>query len=179
MPSLWSAPATLLGLDGHCGLLTAWVALRHFHRRTSSAKLVRACGYSCEDGIFSVALACALHDHGLEVTFYTDPDLAMQPAEQPFYSRASSLGILVQPAAALDVLIAQVAAGRLPIVLYYTPEGGTHFSILTGSSPDAVQFHDEGELSRQTFEQGWNTPDTLRQTVIVGSSSRTPATPNK
>jgi hypothetical protein len=161
----------LLDLEGNCGLLAAWVALRHFHRRTSADRLISTCGFT-GDGIFSVALACALYDHSLDVNFYSDFDAAMQLAERPFYSRASSLGILVQPAITLDLLTSQIGLGQLPIVLYYLPKGEPHFSILTGATADTVHFHEEGEMSRQDFEAGWNTPDTLRQAVVVGARSR-------
>ena len=176
LPSLWDAPSALLGFDGHCGLLTAWVALRHFRRRTSADRLVRACGYVRRRGVFSVALASALHGHGLDVTFYSDPDPAMQPAERRYYARVRRLGILVQPAAPLKVLLAHVAAGRIPIVLYHRPDGEIHFSILTGAAGGRVQFHDDTELTRRCFEHGWNTPDTLRQSVVVGANSQKAAT---
>src|SRR5690242_11833362 len=115
--SLWDAPAALLDADGHCGLLAAWVVLRYFRRRTSSARLLRATGFVPSHGVFSVALACALHEYGLDVRFYTDPDHAIDSAEVPFYDQARRIGILCQPAAAIDVLLSHLAAGHIPIVL--------------------------------------------------------------
>jgi hypothetical protein len=56
-PEWWEAPQEILGIDGHCGLLAAWSVLRHFGKRISVPKLVKACGYTKRHGVFTVGLA--------------------------------------------------------------------------------------------------------------------------
>src|SRR2546426_1160833 len=73
-PDWCDAPEELLAMEGHCGLLAAWAVLRHFGKRISVPKLVRACGYTKRHGVFTVGLAAGLKEHGLRVSFHSDPD---------------------------------------------------------------------------------------------------------
>ena len=59
-PEWWEAPDELFNIDGHCGLVAAWVVLRHFEKRISVPHLVKACRYTKRHGVFTVSLAAAL-----------------------------------------------------------------------------------------------------------------------
>ena len=131
-PTLYDAPAKLWAVDGHCGLLAAWCVIRHFRRRTSADRLIQQCGYTRRHGVFTIALATALNEHGLDVTFHTEPDLDMNPLERRFYQSARVLRIPVLPPISVRELLAHTAAGRVPIVFHNTPTGQGHFSPLLG-----------------------------------------------
>ena len=81
-PNYDDAPKSLLDSDGHCGLLAAWTVLRYFGKRSSSARLTRACRYSRRHGVFTIGLATALAEHGLSVDFYSQQDPSPAPMER-------------------------------------------------------------------------------------------------
>jgi hypothetical protein len=95
LPAPHHAPARLLALEGPCGLLAAWCVLRHFGRRTSAERLIEACGYTRRYGVFTIGLATALREHGLDVSFHSAPDSDMKPLERRLYHRAHVLQIPV------------------------------------------------------------------------------------
>jgi hypothetical protein len=57
LPNWQEAPNLLLETDGHCGLLAAWMVLRHFKKRVSANHLAEACGYTKRHGVFTIGLA--------------------------------------------------------------------------------------------------------------------------
>src|SRR5262249_53723829 len=75
-PAYWNAPSQLLALDGCCGPVTAWGILKYFRIRASSAQIIEACRYTKRHGTFTIALAVALREFGLLVSFYSyfDPN---------------------------------------------------------------------------------------------------------
>jgi hypothetical protein len=174
-PSPYDAPAKLLAVDGHCGLLAAWCVIRYYHRRTSTDQLIRMCGYTRRYGVSTVGLAVALSEHGLDVTFHTEPDLAMKGLERRFYQRARDLQIPVLPPVSLRELVAHTAAGHIPIVLHETTRGQAHFSPLLGQRRGRLLLphSDGGSMSRGQFIKRWRAPEILQQCVIVkGPSSQ-------
>src|SRR6266545_7912998 len=130
-PDYSDAPAELLAVDGHCGPLAAWTVLRHFRKRTSAAKLLKACRYTRRHGVFAIGLAVALREHGLAVTFHTDPDRSPTSQERFLYARARHLGIAIEPALSLRAALAAAARGSVPIVLFQA-DRDPHFSPLIG-----------------------------------------------
>jgi hypothetical protein len=170
------APEGLWSYGGNCGLLAAWVAIKHYHRRTCSYRLTRMCGYTKRHGVFTIGLAVALREHGLDVQFHSDPDPDMKPIEGRFYSKARGLKIPILPAVSLGTLLQHIEGGHLPIVFFDTPEGDGHFSPLVGQKRGALLLPhvESGRMSRRTFLRRWSAPAILRQCVVV--TGRTAAT---
>ncbi|SRR5216683_3580126 len=166
----WSeVPDELLGMEGHCGLIAAWLVLRYFSKRVSVPKLVAACGYTKRHGVFTVGLASGLKTHGLTVSFHSDPDSHVGGFERRCYAHARRLGILAEPALELDAVLHERRRGRIPIVFFNTPSDVGHFSPLLGVRNRALRLPlaDGGEISESDFLVRWSEPDILRQCVIV------------
>ena len=166
----WSvAPAALLRLDGHCGALAAWVVLRHCHIRTSSASLVQALRHSRKWGVFTIGIAVALAEHGLEVVFHSDPDPDMAPPERALYARARRLRIPIEPAIDISRLRHAMTQARVPVVFYRTATGEGHFSPVAGIDSGRIVLPNdvEGRLSIPRFRRAWRQPGFPRQVVIA------------
>lgn len=166
----WSdAPAELIQLDGNCGPLAAWVVLRHLRVRTSSKALIRSLRFSRKWRVFTIGIAVALAEHGLDVEFCSDPDPDIQPLERRLYARARRLGIAVRPALDVRELGAAIREGGLAVVFYRSVEGGGHLSPVAGFAGGRIELpHDsEGGLSIGRFRRAWSGPDYPRQVVIA------------
>jgi hypothetical protein len=170
-PDRASAPPGLHAIDGNCGLLVAWGVLRHFRRPSSARELVRLCRYTKKHGVFAIALAVALRERGLRVTFHTDPDPAPKRIERICYARASALGVNVKRAIGLPSLLKSVRPNQIPVVLYDSPQGAGHFSPLLGRRRGKLllPYDDDGGLDQRTFARRWSAPDVLRQCLIVAA----------
>lgn len=55
--------------------------------------LARLCRYTKTHGVFAIALAVALHERGLRVTFHSDPDPSPKKIERTCDARATALGL--------------------------------------------------------------------------------------
>ena len=126
-PSWTDAPLALLTRDGHCGLLAAWVVLRHFRKRTSSAQLIKDVAHSNKHGAFTIGIAHALAKAGLRVRFHTDLDPDPKPIERRLYRMAERQGAAILPAVEVSTLLASVRAGSIPVVFYNVDDGSGHF----------------------------------------------------
>ena len=168
-PNLFDAPAKLWAVDGNCGLLAAWCVIKHYRRRTSADRLIRACGHTRRYGVFTIALATALREHGLDVTFHSQPDSDVKPLEQKFYRRAQDLQIPVLHPVSLPELLLHTSAGHVPIVFFDTPSGQGHFSPLLGERRGRLilPHSNSGDMSRKVFSTYWNAREVLRQCVII------------
>src|SRR3954469_7916849 len=127
LPHWSAAPTALVSTDRHCGPLAAWIVLRHFRTRTSAARLLRSTGHSANLGTFTIGIAVALAEHGLDVVFHTDPDPDIQPLERKLYARAQQLRIPLAPSVHLSHLREEIALGSVPVVFYRAGDDG-HFS---------------------------------------------------
>jgi hypothetical protein len=163
------APAALHAVDGNCGLLVAWGVLTYFRKPCSVRGLARACMYTKKHGVFAIALAVALHERGLRVTFHTDADPNPKRIERTCYARASVLGLPVKKAIRLADLLSSVRSNQIAVVLYDSPRGDAHFSPLLGRRLDrlVLPYDDDGGLDLQTFNRRWRAPEVLRQCMIV------------
>lgn len=134
-------------------------------------ELVRACRYTKKHGIFAIALAVALRERGLRVTFHTDPDPAPKRIERICYARASALGVNVRRAIGLPSLLKSVRPNQIAVVLYDSPQGAGHFSPLLGRPRGKLllPYDDDGGLDQRTFTRRWRAPDVLRQCLIVAA----------
>ena len=169
LPHCDQAPLGLAMLDGNCGVLAAWGALKHFRRRTSADRLIRACGWTRRHGVFTIALATALHEHGLGVSVHSDRDPNPKPLERRYYRKARRLKIPLLPAIPISSLAAHVRAGRLPILFHDTPSGQGHFSPLTRQHRGILTLpYSEGGRMRSTqLARMWNAEGIFRQCVLV------------
>ena len=166
----WSdAPEELVAMEGHCGLIAAWTILRHFGKRVSVPKLVTTCGYTKRHGVFTVGLAAGLKEHGLRVSFHSDPDIEIGWFERRCYARAYHLGILAAPALDLPNVLRERTRGRIPIVFFNTPSDVGHFSPLLGIRNGELRLPlaDGGKMSEDDFLKRWTEPKILRQCVIT------------
>ena len=161
-------------VEGHCGVLAAWVVLRHFHVRTSSESLLRAIRYSRKWGVFTIGIAVALAEHGLEVVFHSDPDPDIHPLERVLYARARRLGISVEPAINISRLSTEVAHGSVPVVFYRSGAGEGHFSPVAGIGCRRIVLPNdvEGRLSIARFCRAWRQTGFPRQVVIASRAAQ-------
>lgn len=169
LPNWWEAPSTLLEMEGHCGLLAAWMVLKHFRKRVSVQSVTEACRYTKRQGIFPVALAGCLKLHGLRVAFHTDPDPQIGPFEKRCYARAARLGILPRPAIELSAVARALRRGCMPIVLFNSETDVGHFSPLLAIRRGSVilPLADEEKVPMNRFLARWSEPGIQRQCVIA------------
>jgi hypothetical protein len=148
--------------------MSVWQVLRRFGKRVGVARIVRACRHTKADGCYGIALALALHEFGLRVTFYTDPDASIEPREAEYYGSARRLGIPVGPALGLPELRRLVR--RRPAIVYLAGTDGTgHFSPLIGFRRRRVllTYTEDTSLTVGLFEARWSGPGYPRQCMIV------------
>jgi hypothetical protein len=169
-PDWREAPEELLEIDGHCGLLAAWTVIRHFGKPTNVPKLVKTCRYTKRYGVFTVSLATCLLEHGLLVSFHSDPDSDIGEFERRGYVRARRLGLQIGPALDLPALLCERRRGRVPIVIYNTSSDAGHFSPLLSLRHDVLRLPlaDGGTMLASKFLARWTDPGILRQSVVAG-----------
>ncbi len=169
-PEWWEVPEELFEIDGHCGLVTAWLVLRYLGKPTEVPKLVKACRYTKRHGVFTVSLATCLKEHGLKVSFHSDPDNDIGEFEKRGYVHAKRLGLLVEPALELSDLLRERKRGRVPIVLYNTSSDLGHFSPLLALRQGALRLPlaEDGKMPLSEFLDRWSAPRILRQSIVAG-----------
>lgn len=173
LPNWWEAPRGLLETDSHCGLLAAWIVLRHFRKRVSVRSVTEGCRHSKRHGVFTIGLATCLKMHGLHVSFHTDSDPQIGPFETRCYARAARMGILPHPALELSALSSALSRGCIPIVLFNSEWDVGHFSPFVGVSRGSVMLPlaDDEKLPVNRFLARWSEPGIQRQCVIAAPSS--------
>lgn len=169
LPAWIDAPASLVALDDHCGVLATWVVLRHFGVRISAASLLRGLRYSRKWGVFTIGIAVVLAHNGLDVVFHSDPDEDVQPLERALYARARRMGVQIQPAITVSRLAQAIAKGGVPVVFYRTASGEGHFSPVAGVGSRHILLPNdpEGRLSIGRFRRAWRQTGFPQQAVIV------------
>ena len=125
--------------------------------------------YTKRHGVFTVALAAALKEHGLNVSFHSDPDERIGGFERRCYAKARRVGILAKPALSLPALISAWKHGAIPIVFYNTESNNGHFSPLLGSRNGQLRLPlaESGRMAESEFVTRWSGPEILRQCVIA------------
>jgi hypothetical protein len=168
-PNYWDSPSNLLQLDGSCGLITAWGILRYFGKRTSSERLIESCCYTKKHGIFTIALAIALREHGLSVKYFSKPDPNPNAIEKRCYRNAEKVGVQINAAVSLESLLAQITANCIPIVSYNTAENSGHLTPLLGAENGKVilPYSDEGSMPKREFLSRWSAPEIFRQCIVA------------
>jgi len=169
-PEFSNAPNELLEMDGHCGLLAAWSVLHYFGKRIEVSKIVTSCRHTKRYGVFTVCLAACLREHGLQVSFHSDPDDHICGFEKQGYSYARRFGIVVKPAVDLLDLLRERKHGRVPIVLFNTSSDVGHFSPVLGMRRRILRLPlaEGGTMPAEEFLDRWSAPEILRQCVIAG-----------
>lgn len=171
-PAWDDAPRCLRQLESGCGPLAAWGVLRYFRRRTSASRLITACRYTIEDGTFVIALAIALREHGLDVTFYSKHDPAPNPVERYCYPLAEQMGVRMRGEARLEAVLKQITEGTVPLILYNTDDDNGHISPIVGYSGGNVHLAyaesvKSQVMSRKELLHCWTAPEICRQCLVV------------
>lgn len=170
MPAPGEAPMALYWLPSNCGPMSVWLVLRRFGKRVGAARIIKACRHSESSGCYTIALALALHEFGLRVTFHTDPDPDIEPMEARCYGWARRRGIPIEPAMELAELRGQVR--RRPAIVYLAgTDGGGHFSPLIGfrRGHAVLPYTENFRLSLDAFEQRWAAPGYPRQCMLISA----------
>ena len=165
----WKAPDEVFAVDGHCGLLAAWIVLAARGRLASVPEIARKCRHTKRHGIFTVSLAAALTEMGLVVSFHSDPDPEIGEFERRCYARAYRIGVLVRPALTSEQLLDEVQRDHVSIVLFNTDSDQGHFSPLLGEIDGKLHLPlaNQGSMSRDEFRMRWSAPGILRQCVVI------------
>jgi hypothetical protein len=148
--------------------MSVWLVLRGYRKRIGAARIVRACRHSRRTGCFGIGLALAFHEFGLRVSFYTDPDPAIQPMEARRYEWARRSGIQISPAIGLADLRCRVRR-QAAIVYLADTKGEGHFSPLIGfhRGKALLPYIDEERLTIGEFQRRWSGPGFPRQCLLV------------
>jgi hypothetical protein len=168
-PGYYKLPGALLALDGNCGPLSVWLLLKLFRKRTSSERIVRLCRHSKRFGTYTIALAIALRELGLKVSFHSEEDPDPMPLERRLYRTAERLGVVMGKALQVDELLNRIRHGEIAIVFFDTDAGGGHFSPLIGVKRQrlVLPYTDVGEMDAEEFERRWTAPGICRQCVFA------------
>jgi hypothetical protein len=168
-PSYWNAPSKLLMLDGCCGPVTAWGVLKYFGKRVSSARLVESCRYTKKHGTFMIALAVALREFGLTVSFYSAHDPNPNLIERRCFSIAERMGINIERAIDLNLLLKKISPCHIPVVLFNTPEDNGHISPLLGVERQSLilPYSEEEQIPKTVFLKRWNEPEIYKQCLVA------------
>lgn len=162
-------PDELLDLEANCGIYAIWMIFHHYGVDLNISDLVKLSKHNDEDGTFGIAIAVALQKLGVEVTFYTDEDLAQHPTEVEFYQEAEKLGINVQqPSCRYQDIQQAVENGNFVIVYYDTLEGVGNHSLIYSIDEHEISFFDSFEpMPKAVFEQQRQVEGICRQVIVV------------
>jgi hypothetical protein len=146
-----------------------WMVLRHFRKRTSARQIIRRCRHTKKTGTFTIAMAVALRESGLQVEFHTDRDADPRPIERQLYTRAKQLNIQVCDPLTIEQLAARIRGRTIAIVYYDTDEHNGHFSPLIAfrNSRLILPYSDCGSMQIAEFEAKWSAPKICRQCIII------------
>jgi hypothetical protein len=173
-PSYWDAPSRLLMLDGCCGPVTAWGVLKYFGKRVPSMKLVKSCHHTKKHGTFLIALAVALREFGLTVSFYSELDPNPTFIERRCLLIAERAGVRIDRAIGLNSLLGKISPRHIPVVLYNTPEDNGHISPLLGinSRNLALPYTEDELMPKREFLKRWSEPGIFRQCLVASIEGR-------
>ena len=168
-PTLRDIPPELFAIEGNCGPIAAWMALRHFRKRVAIARLIKLCRHTKKYGTFTVSIAVALKHCGLSPVFHTEDDSQMTRIEIASYRAALALAVPILPPLSVDQLRLQVQSGAFAIVFFDAEDGQGHFSPVTSISDQEIVFPygNEERLSLPTFLTRWSAPGVHRQAVVL------------
>ncbi len=162
-------PEELVNLEANCGIYAIWMIFHHYGVDLNISDLVQLCKHNDEDGAYGIAIAVALQKLGVDVTFYSDEDLAQHPTEVEFYREADVLGLTVQqPSCGYQDIQNAFENGNFVIVYYDTLEGIGNHSLVYAIEEHEISFFDSFEpMSKEVFEQQRQVEGICRQVIIV------------
>ena len=130
---------------------------------------MESCRYTKKHGTFTIALAVAFREHGLSISYFSEPDSHPNPIEKRCYRIAEKLGVQMNGPTSLKVLLAQVSSGRVPVVLYNTSENNGHLTPVLGIQNGnlILPYSDEGFMPRREFLRRWSEPEIFKQCVVA------------
>jgi hypothetical protein len=145
------------------------MVLRHFRKRTSASRILRACRHTRKYGTFTICLAVALREHGLDVSFYSDNDPDPKYLERIVMRRARRIGVRLERPLSVEELARRVSGRQIAVVFFDGHEGLGHFSPLIGSRNGRFLLPnwDEDMMAAHDFARRWSAPEVLRQCIIV------------
>lgn len=163
-------PEAIETLEGNCGVVSVWLVCHYFNLTVDPQDLIQLCGHTTETGTFTIALAVALHELNLPVSFHSDVDPAIQVAEISYYERAKLKGIPLKPAQSISEIAEAIAVGKRVVAFFDTIDGDGHFSPIHSVDPHVVLFEysNEPTLSLNEFEARRQANGICRQTIVVG-----------
>ncbi|QKQ70755.1 peptidase C39 [Acinetobacter sp. 10FS3-1] len=162
-------PEDLQKLEANSGIFAIWMIFHHYGIDLHIPDLVQLTCHDTEMGASSIALAVALSTLGLDVNFYTEPDLDKQPIEVDFYQKAEKLKLPVHefPLAYADIQ-AYVEQGTFVIVFYDTLEGVGNHSLIYDINANEISFFDSFEpMSKEVFEQQRQVGGICQQVIVI------------
>ena len=159
-------------MEGHCGLIAAWLVLHYFGKQIPASEIVSSCRYTKRYGLFFVFLAAGLRGLGLEVSFHSEKDDDIGGFEKRGYALARRLGISVSQQCSCRFSCVSAEADVFPLCC--TTRLPNQVISLRSSVVGAVFF-----VSRLPRKEpcrldeclaAWSAPGILRQCVVVGNS---------
>lgn len=163
-------PKLLRELDGGCGVVSAWIVLRLFHKRVKSSDLIRQCRYTENDGVFIISLAVAIKQNGINVELYKDFDPNPEPLEIQGFIDAEKIGVKIFPAIPIIKASTFINENKVVIALYDTEDGQAHISPISSINKKKVtlMYDLEDEVKIDEFELRRSAPGICRQLIVVG-----------
>jgi hypothetical protein len=115
-------------------------------------------------------LASCLKEHGLDVSFHSDPDDDIGGFERRGYAHARHIGLDMGLAMDLPSLLRERKRGRVPIVLFNTSDDLGHFSPLLALRQGILRLPlaEDGKMPLSEFLVRWSAPRILRQSIVAG-----------
>lgn len=167
------APRTLWRLKANCGPMVAWSVLTYFGMSASCRRIMHACRYSKQNGVFPICMALGLAELGLVVRFHTNPDPDIKSEERSCISRAIAIGLQIASAVSLRSIVSLFPAS-VPVVFYNERGDEGHFSPLLGriGSTLVLPFANTVPISARAFSRMWNANGICRQCLIVSRGTR-------
>ena len=161
-------PEQLQNLPANGGIYAVWMVFQHYGVDLEINDLVKLCRHNEEEGTSTISLAVALQQLGLNVSFYTDPDLDLQPTEQWFYQKAAGMNISIEAAIEYDQILQATEQGKFVIAYYDTLEGVGNHSLIYSADLDEVCFFDSFDaMPVDVFEQQRQVEGICRQVIII------------
>lgn len=163
-------PESIESLDGNCGVASVWLVCHHANLVVEPQSLIQLCGHDTEVGTFTIALAVALNELGLPVSFHSDADPAINDAEIGYYERAKLHGIPLCSAQGICDIAKSLADGKQVISFFDAADGEGHFSPIEAIDQCDVRFEcsNEPALSHQEFDARRRAAGICRQTIVIG-----------
>jgi len=163
-------PKQLRELGGGCGVVSAWIVLRLFHKRVKSIDLIRQCRYTENDGVFMISLAVAIKQNGINVELYKDFDPNPDPLEIQGFLDAEKIGVKIFPAIPIFNASTFINEKKVVIALYDAEDGLAHISPISSINKNKVtlMYDLEDEVEINEFELRRSAPGICRQLIIVG-----------